>query len=185
MKTLILTIFSVFIAALSIGQTVEKGMVHLNAGIGMPNNLRKLMKTIAAIDGNMKVKSSPVYQFSLDAAVGDEIQIGLLGGTTTVYLSERHESGYVSEQKTTSTIVGLKLEYITELGKKSMIYGGPTLIYSIINFKETLGYIDKIEGFGIYPHIGVTHMLSKNTSGYFELGYGMSLVNAGLKVRLK
>lgn len=189
MKNIILIIIALFLNIKSFSQPVEKGTIHMNAGIGFPNNLGRLFKAISSLNGDVKVKSSPVLQFSLDATVSDEFQIGILYGHTSVKMKEKHDGGngftYTSEQKITSTIIGLKLEYVTELNSKSTLYGGPTILYSLIQFKPDIGYLNKIDGIGIYPHLGITRKFSKSTSGYLELGYGMALINTGVKVRLK
>jgi len=184
MKTYLLLLFAVICSFNINAQTPEKGTINFNAGIGVPNNIGRLMKTMELLNSDIKVKSSPVYQFSIDGQVGEEFQIGFLYGHSSVHIKDNSEFAS-ADSKINTTILGLKLEYITDLNDKSNIYAGPTIMYSIIQFKNFFVPSASMSGIGIYPHVGITRKFSKTTSGYFELGYGMALLNAGLKVRLK
>ena len=184
MKTIILLLIAVLCSLTTYAQTPEKGTINFNAGIGVPNNIGRLMKAVELYSSDIKVKSSPVYQFSIDGQVGEEFQIGFIYGHSSVKIHDKSE-GSAADSKINTTILGLKLEYITDLNDKSNIYAGPTIMYSIIQFKNFFVPSANISGIGIYPHVGITRKFSKTTSGYFELGYGMALLNAGLKVRLK
>ncbi len=157
-------------------------MIILNAANGIPCNLSRVMNTILATDGRINLRSYLLVKFDIPSTVRSEIQVGILGGSTTVFINKEVESDDKLEQKVTSSVIGLRLEYVKELGNKSTIYGGPTIIYSAIRYKPCVGYGNTTDGFGIYPHMGVTSIISASTTGYLEVGYGKPLLNVGLKI---
>ncbi len=184
MKTLL--IITIFLSTYftSICQISKNRINTINNGVGIPCSLNNLMNKILSADGGINIKSSLLVKQNLHTAVKSEIQVGILGGTTSVFqiIDGEHDSKF--ERKVTSAVFGLKLNFVNELGKKSIIYGGPTFIYSAICYKCCAGYNYKTYGIGICPHIGVARILTKNSNGYLELEFGRSLINAGLRIEL-
>ncbi|MBK9399781.1 MAG: hypothetical protein IPN36_02655 [Bacteroidetes bacterium] len=76
------------------------------------------MNKILSADGGINIKSSLLVKQNLHTAVKSEIQVGILGGTTSVFqiIDGEHDSKF--ERKVTSAVFGLKLNFVNELGKE-------------------------------------------------------------------
>lgn len=179
MKTIILILSAVFIAAVSQAQPFQQGTTAINAGVGIGTALGGL--------GNAR----PAISLSLDHgswSVGGPGVVslgGYVGNTGYKYTS----AGYTA--KWNYFVVGARGAYHYN-GFESVpnldVYGGVMLGYNIVkyssdgtdqSFANSYG-----SGLGFSGFLGGRWFFSDNIGAFAELGYGVSTLNAGVTFKM-
>lgn len=168
----------VLITTFSYAQQFQKGTTVVNAGIGLGTALGGLGK------------ARPAISLSLDRGVwpvggpGVISLGGYLGNTGYKYSS----GGYTA--KWNYFIVGARGAYhyngfssVPELD----VYGGAMLGYNIVNYSSDGNDVDISNsygsGIGFSGFLGGRWFFTERIGAYAELGYGVSVLNAGLAIK--
>lgn len=178
MKRTIFLIMGVLITTFSYAQQFQKGTTVVNAGIGLGTALGGLGK------------ARPAISLSLDRGVwpvggpGVISLGGYLGNTGYKYSS----GGYTA--KWNYFIVGARGAYhyngFSSVPKLD-IYGGAMLGYNIVNYSSDGNDVDISNsygsGIGLSGFLGGRWFFTERIGAYAELGYGVSVLNAGLAIK--
>ncbi|MVZ63616.1 hypothetical protein [Sphingobacterium humi] len=178
MKRTIFLIMGVLITTFSYAQQFQKGTTVVNAGIGLGTALGGLGK------------ARPAISLSLDRGVwpvggpGVISLGGYLGNTGYKYSS----GGYTA--KWNYFIVGARGAYhyngFSSVPKLD-VYGGAMLGYNIVNYSSDGNDVDISNsygsGIGFSGFLGGRWFFTERIGAYAELGYGVSVLNAGLAIK--
>lgn len=168
----------VLITTFSYAQQFQKGTTVVNAGIGLGTALGGLGK------------ARPAISLSLDRGVwpvggpGVISLGGYLGNTGYKYSS----GGYTA--KWNYFIVGARGAYhyngFSSVPKLD-VYGGAMLGYNIVNYSSDGNDVDISNsyrsGIGFSGFLGGRWFFTERIGAYAELGYGVSVLNAGLAIK--
>lgn len=168
----------VLITTFSYAQQFQKGTTVVNAGIGLGTALGGLGK------------ARPAISLSLDRGVwpvggpGVISLGGYLGNTGYKYSS----GGYTA--KWNYFIVGARGAYhyngFSSVPKLDL-YGGAMLGYNIVNYSSDGNDVDISNsygsGIGFSGFLGARWFFTERIGTYAELGYGVSVLNAGLAIK--
>lgn len=168
----------VLITTFSYAQQFQKGTTVVNAGIGLGTALGGLGK------------ARPAISLSLDRGVwpvggpGVISLGGYLGNTGYKYSS----GGYTA--KWNYFIVGARGAYhyngFSSVPKLDL-YGGAMLGYNIVNYSSDGNDVDISNsygsGIGFSGFLGGRWFFTERIGAYAELGYGVSVLNAGLAIK--
>ncbi len=168
----------VLITTFSYAQQFQKGTTVVNAGIGLGTALGGLGK------------ARPAISLSLDRGVwpvggpGVISLGGYLGNTGYKYSS----GGYTA--KWNYFIVGARGAYhyngFSSVPKLD-VYGGAMLGYNIVNYSSNGNDVDISNsygsGIGFSGFLGGRWFFTERIGAYAELGYGVSVLNAGLAIK--
>ncbi|TDQ82839.1 hypothetical protein [Sphingobacterium yanglingense] len=175
MKKLFFILFAAFMTITVHGQQFQKGTTAINAGIGLGTALGGLGKArpaiaIAVDHGMWAVGGSGVVSLG-----------GYVGNTGYKY----NDLGYTA--KWNYTIVGLRGAYhyngLSEVPSLD-VYGGAMLGYNIAKYSSDSGDDSFANtygsGLGFSGFIGGRWFFTESIGAYAELGYGVSILNAGV-----
>lgn len=175
MKKSIFILLAVFIAVAAHAQSFQNGTTAVNIGIGLGTALGGLGK------------ARPAISASLDKGMWDVggpgvISLGgYVGNTGYKYTS----AGYTA--KWNYIIVGVRGAYhyngFTEVPNLD-VYGGAMLGYNIVSYSvdgSDAGQANNYgSGLGFSGFLGGRWFFSDSVGAYAELGYGVSVLNAGV-----
>lgn len=178
MKRTIFLIMGVLITTFSYAQQFQRGTTVVNAGIGLGTALGGLGK------------ARPAISLSLDRGVwpvggpGVISLGGYLGNTGYKYSS----GGYTA--KWNYFIVGARGAYhyngFSSVPKLD-VYGGAMLGYNIVNYSSDGNDVDISNsygsGIGFSGFLGGRWFFTERIGAYAELGYGVSVLNAGVAIK--
>ncbi len=175
MKKAIFTLLAVVIAFAAQAQQFQKGTTTANLGIGLGTALGGLGKARPAI-------SVSVDHGMWDIGGPGVISLGgYIGNTGYKYTSGSYT------YKWNYTIVGVRGAYhyngFTSVPKLD-VYGGAMLGYNIAKYSsdgDDASYADSYgSGLGFTGFLGGRWFFSDRFGAYAELGYGVSVLNAGV-----
>jgi len=169
---------------------IKKGDLDLAAGLG-------LVSTFAADHGKTIV---PPASLRLDYRVAKQFSLGAYAAfSTTESPITTQPNGSVELFETDYTIVGIRAAAHGNPRDNWDIYGGFLIGYNILSVKHTIitPSTDRNPG-DVQPSftrpaknqltysafVGATYYFKKNVGAFAELGYGISLLNAGLQIKL-
>lgn len=175
MKKAIFTLLVIFIAGAVHAQQFQNGTTMANAGIGLGTALGGLGK------------ARPAISVSLDHGMWDVGGPGVisLGGYIGNTGYKYTDLGYTA--KWNYTIVGARGAYhyngFTNVPNLD-VYGGIMLGYNIVKYSSE-GDDDSMansygSGLGFSGFLGGRWLFSEQIGAYAELGYGVSVLNAGI-----
>lgn len=175
MRTLTL-LLSVLLCALNVqGQQFQKGTTAINAGIGLGTALGGLGK------------ARPAIAVAVDRGIWDIGGPGVisLGGYVGNTGYKYDDLGYTA--KWNYTIIGARGAYhyngLTSVPKLD-VYGGAMLGYNIAKYSSDSGDDSFANtygsGLGFSGFIGGRWFFAESVGAYAELGYGVSILNAGV-----
>lgn len=177
MKKVILVLGIVLLATMTYAQPFQKGTNVLNAGIGFGTNLGGLGSARPAISASFEHGAWEI------GGPGVVSLGGYIGNTGYTYKN----AGYT--QKWNYTVVGVRSAYhyngfdnLPDLD----VYGGLMLSYNIASYKAD-GYDGPNSygsGLGLSAYVGGRWFFSEMLGVYAELGYGVSVLNAGIALKL-
>lgn len=172
MKKVIFFLCILFATSNSNAQSFQKGTNVINAGVGFGTNLGGLGNARPAISisfehGNWDISGPGVISLG-----------GYLGNTGFTYKSE----GY--KQSWNYTIIGVRSAYHYSglENPKLDVYGGLMLSYNIATYKAQ-GYDGPNNfggGLGFSGFVGGRYFFNEKLGAFAELGYGISILNAGV-----
>ncbi|SKB54691.1 hypothetical protein SAMN05660226_01871 [Parapedobacter luteus] len=177
MKKTILILSVALMATGAYAQSFQKGTSAVNAGVGFGTNLGGL--------GNARPAVSVSYEYGNWEVGGPGVISlgGYIGNTGYRYRS----SGYT--QRWNYTVVGARSAYHYN-GFENVpnldVYGGLMLAYNIASYKAE-GYDGPNtygSGLGFSAYLGGRWFFSNNIGLYTELGFGVSVLNAGITFKL-
>lgn len=186
-----LSILSVFLLATicSYGQTGQfvKGQKDINLGVGF-------ITPLFDISGyDVKTKTPPI-SLTVDYGITDELSLGLYlaSAKSEVYgtlINLNTGYPYYDKQSTLSHfLVGARLLYHFELHPKLDTYAGGMLGYNSVNEKAEPNvqlYGDtKVKGFTYTLLAGGRYRFTEHAGAFLELGYGVTVINLGLNIKL-
>lgn len=177
MKKVILVIGIALMITGAHAQPFQQGTSVINAGVGFGTNLGGL--------GNARPAISVSYEYGKWEAGGPGVISlgGYVGNTGYSYSG----SGY--SQKWNYTVVGARSAYHYNGFANTPdldVYGGLMLSYNIVSYKAD-GYSGPNtygSGLGFSAFLGGRWFFSEKMGVYAELGYGVSVINAGIAFKL-
>jgi len=164
-------------------QTVKKGDITIQAGVGLISTyLLDASETLVP-----PVQASVSYRFM------DMLSVGAFAGYSE-YNSAPQErfDGSVNQFHTSSVLGGIRAAaHATQIHKWD-VYGGfqlgystPTVTNNIIVPSENRLPAPRVrQGFVYSGFIGATGYITEKIGIYGEMGYGISLLNAGVSIKL-
>lgn len=172
--------------------SVASGRISISTGIGLAPTYYKAGETTGLPPLTFKLGVDLTKQFSLAAFAG-------YSSVTTGEKSFSQDFGSYLVNKT--MVVGLRAETKKVFSKKFEVYGGAMLGYHHSDVKEYDSETHVLavrasdaatpfdpnapKGKMVYSaFMGANYRFAKKIGAYCELGYGISLVNAGLTFRL-
>lgn len=185
-----LTFVTVFLMVVltSYGQTSQfkKGQIDINAGLGF-------ITPLFDISGyDVKTKTPPI-SLTVGYGINDELSVGLYlaSAKDDVYgtLVDNFGRSYYAKQSVISHfLIGGRLLYHFELSSRLDTYAGGMLGYNSVSEKAEPNvqlYGDtKAKGFTYSFLVGGRYRLSERIGPFLELGYGVTLINLGLNIKL-
>ncbi len=182
-KAIFSAIFILSAITFTNAQTTSKGDLTANAGIGLlPTYFMDLNETV-----------TPPIQLGLDYKLADALSIGAFAGYSD-YKGQviENSDGSIYTANTKSKMAGVRLAVNTINMDKWEVYGGFQLAYSLPDVEyitiepgEQRFPRPKVrEGFVYSGFVGVTGYVTERIGFFGELGYGVSLINAGVKTKL-
>ena len=136
---------------------------------------------------------TPPIQLGVDYKLANAVSIGAFAGYSD-YKSEAIENldGSVYATATKSKMAGVRLGVNTTNMDKWEVYGGFQLAYALPDVEYTILVAGEQrfprpkvrEGFVYSGFIGVTGFVTDRIGLFGEVGYGISLINAGVKTKL-
>ncbi len=177
MKKIFLTtltlLFAITIFNESQAQKFQQGQMDLNLGVG-------LAPTFGTGDVGLPLS------LSLDYGLNDQISLGGYLG----YAGSSDEVPFLGKISYNYIIVGARGAYHFELTEKLDTYAGVLLGYNIASVKienEIPGAPepDAAGGFAYSLFAGARYHFSEKIGVFGEVGYGISILNLGLTVKLK
>lgn len=171
------------------GQTnqFKKGQVDINAGVGF-------ITPLFAISGyDVKTKTPPI-SIAADYGITDELSVGLYVASAkdevfgTLYDLNTGNSFYGKQSTISHFLIGGRLLYHFVLTPKLDTYGGGMLGYNSVNEKAEPNiqlYGDtKVKGFTYTLLVGGRYRFAEHIGAFLELGYGVTVINLGLNIKL-
>lgn len=175
MKKSIFILLAIFIAAAAQAQLFQKGTTTANVGVGLGTALGGLGK------------ARPAISASIDHGVWDVGGPGIISlGGYVGNTGYKYTSGsYIS--KWNYIVVGARGAYhyngFTSVPKLD-VYGGAMLGYNIVKYSSDGDDMNMANsygsGMGFSGFLGSRWFFSDSMGAYAELGYGVSVLNAGL-----
>lgn len=189
MQRLIITFIIVLAASTCFGQNSQfkKGQVDINAGIGF-------ITPLFAISGyDVKTKTPPI-SVAADYGITEELSVGLYVATAkdnvygTLYDLNTGNSFYGKQSTISHFLIGGRLLYHFQLNSKFDTYGGGMLGYNSVKEKsepniQLIGETDA-KGFTYTLLLGGRYRFAEHIGGYLELGYGVTVINLGVNIKL-
>lgn len=175
MKKLFLPLFAliamVLFSAESNAQSFEKGQLDLNAGVG-------LVPTFG-VGGGLPLSVSGDYGINENVAIG-----GYLG-----YAKTSQDVLFLGKVSYSYLIVGARATYHKEFVKGIDTYGGLLLGYNIASVKiekpiPGIPDPDPAAGFTYSLFAGARYHFTESVGVFGEIGYGISIINLGLTLKL-
>lgn len=164
-------------------QTVKKGDITIQAGVGLlPTYFLDASETLV-----------PPMQASVNYRFLDMLSIGAFGGYSEYNsVPKNNYDGSVNQYHTVSYLGGGKIAAHATKIHNWDIYGGFQLGYSkpvvtnnIIVASETRTPEPKVREEFVYSgFVGATGYITDKIGIYGEMGYGISLFNAGVSIKL-
>jgi len=164
-------------------QSVKKGDLTASASIG-------LLPTYF-LDGGKTI--TPPVQVGVEYRIANALSIGAFAGYSN-YDGAPYENadGSVYQVSTESKMAGLRLGVHTTTSDKWELYGGfqlgyatPNIEYAILNPGEQRFPRPKVrEGLVYSGYVGINGSITDKIGAFGEIGYGISLINAGIKTRI-
>ena len=169
----------------------QKGLT-ISAGVGvLPTFLGENAKT-AVPPVSLRIGYNFSRRFNLS---------GYFGFTDVSTKPKLFSDGLASQNRNQFTVTGLRAEIRQEISKKFNLYGGAMLGYSHSKLEETDPFTGQAivrdpeaptpydpnapKGQVIYAgFVGAHYFFQKKLGVFAELGYGISIVNLGLTIRL-
>jgi opacity protein-like surface antigen len=196
MKKLMLFIASTLTASMLNAQVFEEGSNHLNLGYGFGNGYGRLLNAYNAYDGYKFSGFGPAF-VSFERGVKDNIGIGASisyssYGASWIQKSYLQSYDY-SYRWTTLAIMARGAYHFNVSNDKFDPYAGVGLGFmkfgykwtsSDPNFNEANSNISLGTPFGYQIFAGARYMFSDKIGAYAELGYGLSVANFGLTIKL-
>lgn len=181
LTAVMLMVFTTMSAQQQIKGTLEAGL-----GIG-------LLPTFPKDKGIMTV---PPLSLNLDYRFGGSFSLGLyLGYSVTETDKKVLSDGQIAQWQNRFTNFGIRAAAHTRNLKNWDVYGGMTFGYNLSRIKIMEGKKDAIiNHMGIKPvsgkfsatgFVGARHAIGKKIGIYGEMGFGVSLFNIGLSLKLK
>ena len=175
MKKSIFILFAIFIAAAAQAQSFQNGTTAANIGVGIGTALGGLGKARPAI-------SASIDKGMWDVGGPGVISLGgYVGNTGYKYTSGSYTA------KWNYIVVGVRGAYhyngFTDVPNLDL-YGGAMLGYNIVNYSSTGDDSDALNsygsGIGFSGFLGARWFFTESIGAYAELGYGVSVLNAGV-----
>ena len=173
------TIVSITLSA----QILEKGDITFQAGVGLlPTFFLDASETVVP-----PISLTANYRFLNALSVG-----GYAGYSEYNGVPNENFDGSVNQFSSKSFLGGLRLSAHSTKVKNWDVYGGFQVAYSkpsvvnniIVPSESPIPETRVNEGFLYSGFIGATGFVSKNIGLFGELGYGISLVNLGVTLKL-
>ncbi|MBI5914194.1 MAG: outer membrane beta-barrel protein [Bacteroidetes bacterium] len=189
----ILFVSSVFCLALAGAQAQShSGKLNLSAGIGFEPTTLMDNANVNTPPLTFKVGYQVTPMFSLN---------GFAGYSSTTSESVLISDGALAQTANRQTFLGLRGELKKEIGERFEVYGGAVMGYTFQNIDKVSPYNGQIivstpgqptaydpnaaKGQMLYTgFVGTTFFVQKHVGIFAELGYGVSLFNAGISVRI-
>jgi hypothetical protein len=179
--------FVISITCFSQTNQFQKGQIDINAGVGF-------ITPLFAISGyDVKTKTPPI-SISIDYGITDELSIGLYSASAkndvfgTLYNSNTVNYFYGKQSTISHFLIGARLLYHFSLTPKLDTYGGGMLGYNSANEKAEPNiqlYGDtELKGFTYSLLVGGRYRFTKHVGTFLELGYGVTVINLGLNIKL-
>ncbi|MBI3719603.1 MAG: outer membrane beta-barrel protein [Sphingobacteriales bacterium] len=189
MQRLTITFIIVLAGSVCFGQNSQfkKGQIDINAGIGF-------ITPLFAISGyDVKTKTPPI-SVTADYGITEELSVGLYVATAkdnvygTLYDLNTGNSFYGKQSTVSHFLIGGRLLYHFELNPKFDTYGGGMLGYNSVKEKaepniQLIGETDT-KGFTYTLLVGGRYRFAEHIGGFLELGYGVTVINLGLNIKL-
>jgi hypothetical protein len=170
-------------------QQFKKGQTDINVGVGFITPFFELESH------DIRTKRPPLI-ITLDNGITDKISVGGYIGTAksdvygTIYWTNGTTiySTYEKQSTLRHFILGGRLLYHFDVSLNFDVYGGGMLGYNIVTEKaepniELIGN-NKINGFTYSILGGGRYRFSKYAGAFAELGYGITVFNLGLNIKL-
>ncbi len=152
-----------------------KGDIDINAGIG-------LLKTYYSSTSTVM----PPLSVSAEYGITDKISVGGFLGFSTA-----REEWFGGQVDYTFLILGARGSYHFKIWDKMDTYGGLMLGYNVVsgNYTDNLegAYYDfdvAASGMALSGYLGGRYNIKDNLSVYGEIGYGISVLNLGVSLKL-
>jgi len=164
-------------------QTVKKGDVTIQAGVG-------LLSTYF-LDGSQTLV--PPVQASVSYRFKEILSVGAFAGYSEYNSNPRENfDGSVNQFHNSSVVGGLKIAAHATKIHNWDVYGGfqigyskPTVTNNIIVASEAKIPAPRVREEFVYSgYIGAIGYINENIGIYGEMGYGISLFNAGVSLKL-
>ncbi len=181
-KFLIVIVCLVFCLNIN-AQTVKKGDITIQAGVGLlPTYFLDASETLV-----------PPMQGSISYRFMDILSVGAFAGYSEYKSTpQNHSDGSINQYHTSSILGGMKVAAHATKIHNWDIYGGfqlgyskPTVTNNIIVASERRIPEPKVSEEFVYSgFIGATGYITDRIGIYGEMGYGISLFNAGVSIKL-
>lgn len=175
-KMMFLTVMALVAFSTAYGQQFQVGSNAVNVGVGFGTALSGL--------GTGRPAISASYEHGLWEAGPGVIALGAYAGITGYTYKS---AGYT--QKWNYTVIGARGTYhysgFTSVPQLDP-YGGLMLGYNIVSYSATGDYTGPNaygSGLGFSLFLGSRWFFSDNLAAFAELGYGVSILNAGVSLK--
>ncbi len=164
-------------------QSINKGDLSASASIG-------LLPTYF-MDGGTTI--TPPVQVGAEYRIAEVISIGAFAGYSNYEgLPYENLDGSVYQVSTESMMAGLRLGVHTTTFDKVDLYGGfqvgyatPSVEFNVLNPGEQRFPRPKVrEGLVYSGYVGIAGSITDRIGVFGEIGYGISLISAGVKTRI-
>jgi hypothetical protein len=186
MKQTLALLIAMCVVLVSLAQTnqFEKGQIDIQAGIGVIPTFNSLLDQAGVGSVAEYTYDAPLLSATVDYAISDELSLGGYYGTakSTLFLYG------TQAEKDDYTIIGVRGMYHLDLSPKFDLYAGA--MAGIISVKATMpayfgsqSNVENSYGFIYHAMVGARFRFVKNVGVFAEIGYGLSIGNAGLNVK--
>lgn len=187
--TLLLSFATLAVAVFSQNHSFKKGQKELGFGIGF------ISSASFDIEGyDLKTKVPPI-SFTYDIGITDDISLGAYLGYakqdayTTLTNFQTGDDYYGHAQTLTHTIIGGRAIYHQALYQDFDTYVGVMLGFDIqkqeyVSDAYTSSSTDKAKTITYAFLVGAKYKFNEHLGAFGELGYGVSILNLGLKFKL-
>lgn len=164
-------------------QSIKKGDLTTSASIG-------LLPTYF-MDGNEMI--TPPVQIGAEYRLAEVISVGAFAGYSNYEgLPYENLDGSIYQVSPESMMAGLRLGVHTTTFKKWDLYGGfqlgystPNVKFTVVNPGEQRFPRPKVrEGLVYSGYVGIAGSVTDRIGVFGEIGYGISLISAGVKTRI-
>ena len=161
----------------------KKGQVDIQVGVGFINTMNTLLKDAGT--GATSKFTTPPPVLSAEYGIIDQFSIGAFISQTN---SEIRLSDGSLVETDKITFIGTRGLYHLDVHPKIDAYGGITLAYGIIKATQpgVFGDPDQTATNGnVYYQLtaGARYSFAKPLGVFFELGYGITVLNLGLNLK--